>query len=390
MRLADLGGQEEEAERLRRIAEDNMPECILPYALYLLSHHPDFPSSVHLDGEGDQRRAAELTNSLRMMITVLLNSAGTETSSNLSYLIKQVEILSAYFCSRTDESSEGLYLIARIARKILMEKSKAVENLQPYPGEIYLPMDLYAHRPANAATPTLIGDISLPGSGKKGGAIRRSPTEKADISKLSMRELNEASDRPRKASTAPKRVGTGKSKKTAGEKPRVEGSRKSARSQGKGSSVNYQEGSSDEEEEEAEEEYEDVLKTHAKQNLATLRLSHGEIKLSAIKQGAGQKRPLPTGSSSDTEMTEHEAGPAVSSCEDEGEPRQRASKRGKVSDDSPSQKKSKGRSAAPRKTGALVDVTAANKSGRRPRREDKTKAFETDASIRKYFTGQKS
>lgn len=384
MRLADIGGQEEEAERLRRIAEDNMPECILPYALYLLSHHPDFPSSVHLDGDGDQRRASELTNSIRMIITALLNSAGTEASNNLSYLIKQVEILSAYFCSRTDESSEGLYLVARIARKLLMEKAKAVENLQPYPGEIYLPMDLYARKSPNAGTPNVLADIDLPGSGKKGAAIRRSPTEKGDISKLSVRELEEGSGKARKA-TAAKSKAPAKAKKAVIEKPQVEGARKSARSQGKSSSVNYEEGSSEEEDEDEEVQ---AVASRPKQNLATLRLSHGEIKLGAAKEGRGQKRTL--SSASDTEATEREARGTVSSeDEEEGMPR-RASKRGKVSEDSeysPSQKKAKTTTKAPAsKAKQAAKPTADDRSSRRTGRDDS----KPRNSIDKYFTGRKS
>jgi uncharacterized membrane protein YgcG len=137
---------EDSLEETRLKAEQNMPECILPYALHLLSHHPDFPTSTTVDGEGDQRRMDDLIRSVKMIVNVLRNSlrAGAD---NLSFLLKQVDMITQNYEDALDSENIGLSFVTRIAQKVLKSRIKTAENVQPYPGDVLLPQDLFALRP---------------------------------------------------------------------------------------------------------------------------------------------------------------------------------------------------------------------------------------------------
>ena len=128
---------------LRKVAEDNMPETILPYVLHLLSHHPDFPTSAAMDDEQDRLRMKAVMQSLSMVLNVLLDSVNN-TGENLSYLFKQVLMITQYYTDRVDPGNLGLSFVTRLTRKMLNERIRAAENVQTYPGDIMLPMDLYA------------------------------------------------------------------------------------------------------------------------------------------------------------------------------------------------------------------------------------------------------
>ena len=129
-------------EDLKKLAEDNMPETILPYVLHLLSHHPEFPSSAAIDDELDRKRMKSVVRSLTMVLNVLLDSVSSE-GDNLSYLFKQVHMITRYYTDRIDSGNLGLDFVTRVTRKILNERIRAAENVQSYPGDVCLPMDLY-------------------------------------------------------------------------------------------------------------------------------------------------------------------------------------------------------------------------------------------------------
>jgi hypothetical protein len=224
MALEDQGS-DEEAERMRRVAEGNMPECILPYAIHLLSYHPDFPVSLDLNEEGDSRRAGHISNSLKMVINTLLGSARGDAVNSLSYLLKQVEILGTYYCDKLNKDNDGLVLVANLAREILNEKSRAVENVQPYPGEITLPMDLYRHRPkldGLSQTPPGLGLINTPLNGNTKKAISAIGSIGSGSSKHSIRRDSTPSSTGKPKATKTKkrdRTGTGKENKAEAAPP---------------------------------------------------------------------------------------------------------------------------------------------------------------------------
>jgi len=140
----------EEADRLRSLATSHMPECVVPYVLHLVSHHPDFPSADELKqgydlapGE-DRKRLRAVVRSVTMIIDKLLLSAVSSTTSgsrNLSYLMKQADLISQFYVDRLDAGNKGLVFVAQLARKILRDRAKTSD--EPCPHDIPLPMDIY-------------------------------------------------------------------------------------------------------------------------------------------------------------------------------------------------------------------------------------------------------
>ena len=135
----------ENSSELRALAEVNMPESILPYVLHLLSYHPDFPITAEVQDENDKKRLKNIMKNLRMIIDTLMNSL-KDVSSNLSYLLKQVNMISQNYQDITDPNNIGLHFVTILATKILSEKIKVVENILAHPQDVFLPIELYEIR----------------------------------------------------------------------------------------------------------------------------------------------------------------------------------------------------------------------------------------------------
>jgi hypothetical protein len=137
--------------QLKKLALDNMPETILPYVLYLLSYHPEFPTSSNLEQEGDKKKVQNILSSVKMVINNLMNSLKRD-SNNLSYLLKQVNTIVQDYVDCNDPANIGLHFISRLTIQVLKESIKTSENASIYPGEIVLPMTLFerVHRRRNA------------------------------------------------------------------------------------------------------------------------------------------------------------------------------------------------------------------------------------------------
>lgn len=131
--------------RLKKLALINMPETVMPYVLYLLSYHPEFPTTSTLDDESDKKKAQRIMHSLRLVVTTLLNSLSRD-ANNLAYLLKQTNTLVQYHVDRQDPGNIGIHFVSRMVIQILKENIRTAESLQAYPGEISLPMDLYLHK----------------------------------------------------------------------------------------------------------------------------------------------------------------------------------------------------------------------------------------------------
>ena len=140
--MAMSDSDSEESKALRRISDDNAPECVVPYVIYLLSHHPDFPVSVDLKSAGDDERMKNIVRSVKMVFNILLSSLGKE-SDNLAFLMKQVNIISRYYRDRHNHSNEALHFVTKIAANVLKTHIKTQEDIQPFAGDVSLPMDLY-------------------------------------------------------------------------------------------------------------------------------------------------------------------------------------------------------------------------------------------------------
>ena len=140
---------EKNSDKLRALAEINMPETVLPYVLHLLSYHPDFPTSSSIEDEADKRRLKGITKNLRMVTDTLLNSLQDDIG-NLSFLLKQVNMISQHYEDSTDSENIGLNFVTILATKILSEKIKTQENVLAYPGDVRLPIELFQLRKGNA------------------------------------------------------------------------------------------------------------------------------------------------------------------------------------------------------------------------------------------------
>ncbi len=136
---------DEDDQELHARANGTMPECILPYGLHLLSHHPEFPSSVAISGEGDREKMNRLIRSVKMLLNVLLGSL-VQGADNFSFLLKQVDMIAQHYEDAVDTENIGLHFVTRVARKVLKTKIKTAENVQPFPGDILLPEALYKIR----------------------------------------------------------------------------------------------------------------------------------------------------------------------------------------------------------------------------------------------------
>ena len=147
-----MAGQEEEPseEAKRKVTTSMMPEYLLPYLLHLLSHFPDFPTSLN-----DSGRWRPLHRCLAFLLEPLMATLGAE-ADNLSFLLLMTDTILTGYKDAAAESEEGeevedgatrrLHQVTMACREFLRSKIKTQENLQAYPGKIYLPLQLYAPR----------------------------------------------------------------------------------------------------------------------------------------------------------------------------------------------------------------------------------------------------
>lgn len=132
----------EDSNHLRALAEMNMPEALLPYVLHLLSYHPDFPTSSSVEDEASKRRLRGITKNVRMVTDNLLDSV-VQGEDNLSYLLKQVNIISQNYVDATDPDNIGLNFVTIVASKILSERIRNVDDVKANAGDVKLPPDLF-------------------------------------------------------------------------------------------------------------------------------------------------------------------------------------------------------------------------------------------------------
>ena len=64
----------EEDECLAAKAKANMPENLLPFVLYLLSYHPDFPTSTSVESDSDKRKLRKMAMVIRTAVRVLVET----------------------------------------------------------------------------------------------------------------------------------------------------------------------------------------------------------------------------------------------------------------------------------------------------------------------------
>lgn len=141
---ARLLSEQDETEKatLHEMAAATMPENIMPYLLHILSYHPEFPTSVNVNTDEDKARMRLVVTCIRFLIQSLQSTLKTSTS-NLPFLLKQLNTINHKFVDRLDPNNVGLHFVARLTIKLLQDQVKTVENLHSYPGEVFLPRELF-------------------------------------------------------------------------------------------------------------------------------------------------------------------------------------------------------------------------------------------------------
>lgn len=127
--------------QLKQQASLSVAETILPYLLHLLTYHPDFPESITLEGD-DAKKMKSIMQSINMLLTAFQTTLKDETS-NLPLLYKQLNTISSRFADKLDRDNIGVHFISNLTLRVLNDQVKTAENMQVYPGEITLPLDLY-------------------------------------------------------------------------------------------------------------------------------------------------------------------------------------------------------------------------------------------------------
>ena len=139
----DLIGKAMEVDNLKVLAliEDVVPECIVPYAVYLLSCV--LAQNTLVEGMNSwETKLKMITASLRFVYGSLKSSL-REGSDNLSYLIQQLNLLSVKKILKIEDGT-SFSTITRIAHQILHESIKTVENVQPFKGKIVFSDGLFS------------------------------------------------------------------------------------------------------------------------------------------------------------------------------------------------------------------------------------------------------
>ncbi|CAN0124437.1 unnamed protein product, partial [Scytosiphon promiscuus] len=133
--------------KARAESEKAMPEYVVPYAIHLLAHHPDFPAN-----KDDKPRMKNIQRYLVFLLDPLIGGHGRE-ADNLSMLLGMLDIITTRCQDALDPSSNRIHITARLARQILASRIRNQSNLQPYPGKFYLPTPLFQERTA-ASSPS--------------------------------------------------------------------------------------------------------------------------------------------------------------------------------------------------------------------------------------------
>jgi hypothetical protein len=143
-----------EDKKLISQAEDVIPECIVPYTIYLLAN---LPSSCN-------NKLKFITTSIRHIFGALKESLKND-ADNLSYLIQQVNLLSKHYADIRSPNNKELDLVTHIAGQFLKENIKTVESVQPYKGNINIPHELYVQ--SIKQLDSLLQEESVDGEKKK-------------------------------------------------------------------------------------------------------------------------------------------------------------------------------------------------------------------------------
>ena len=134
-----------QSDSMQSKAKDNMPENVMPYVLYLLSYHPEFPTTTTVESESDRRKLRKMATIIRTAVKVLAETLPGE-ENNIAFLLKQVNMIQGHYEDRHDVENLGLHFVTRLTTKILNERVRTDDNVQEYRGDVGLPMELFRLR----------------------------------------------------------------------------------------------------------------------------------------------------------------------------------------------------------------------------------------------------
>jgi len=134
-------------EHLNQFAAKTMPELILSYVIYLFSSEPWLPSTINIGNAEDSRKLKDISLSIQNIISCLQETLHVGTS-NLPFLFKMSNLIYREYVDRLDSSNSRLYIVTNLTLRLLNERVKSSENVQVYPGQIYLPRELYVRKQA--------------------------------------------------------------------------------------------------------------------------------------------------------------------------------------------------------------------------------------------------
>ncbi|ETW00966.1 hypothetical protein H310_06611 [Aphanomyces invadans] len=127
-----------------------VPEYVIPYVIHLVLHAP---------WEGESTEDVE---SVFFLLESLVSHVASE-ADNISFLLQMLHKLSLCHDATTekDESAKDLYQLIDAATAWLKKRIKNQINLKAYPGQIYLPKQLF--QPGKTASPKPIGRTTTGG-----------------------------------------------------------------------------------------------------------------------------------------------------------------------------------------------------------------------------------
>jgi len=173
-----------------------MPEYAVPYAIHLLTHHPDFP-----EDSSDTQRVKTVERHLKALLEPLIVSLGAE-ADNVSFLLQMFDMVMQHE-DALDGDADRVLLLCSVGKKCLKKMIKNPENVKPYPGHIYLPVALYRQRETSSrVTPASVDggeDENLSGNYNSSKRSKKAPpAAKQPTGRKSSSASGTASNRARK------------------------------------------------------------------------------------------------------------------------------------------------------------------------------------------------
>ncbi|KAG7362780.1 hypothetical protein IV203_026140 [Nitzschia inconspicua] len=158
-----------------------MPEYSVPFAFHLLAFRRETPPAEsgrkkgtdedyvgEISMRSDDKAVATLTKRIRNLFEIL---TATADGNNVSFLLRMTEIISAknpkLGIRETEDgevSQRKLLKVCQVSREVLLSLVKRDDNLTAFPGQIFIPVNLFSQSrpkrqaPAHVAGPSL-GDV---------------------------------------------------------------------------------------------------------------------------------------------------------------------------------------------------------------------------------------